>query len=84
MGFIAYVAGKLAERGIGTNPVSGFWHDHVFVPVGREGEAMAVLQGIAGEAAAAWGREGDGDGAGRTERREGGERRGKEEDGEGK
>lgn len=46
VGFIAFVAGKLAERGIGTNPVSGFWHDHLFVPVGREGEAMGVLEGI--------------------------------------
>jgi ACT domain len=79
VGFIAYVAGKLAERGIGTNPVSGFWHDHVFVPVGREGEAMAVLEGIAREAAVG-GREKEGRGEGRTERREGGDRGGKEDD----
>lgn len=50
VGFIAYVAGKLSARGIGTNPVSGFWHDHVFVPVGKEGEAMEVLEGIRAEA----------------------------------
>lgn len=46
VGFMAYVAGKLAERGVGANPVSGFWHDHLFVGVGREGEAMRVLEGI--------------------------------------
>jgi hypothetical protein len=46
VGFMAVVAGKLSGRGIGANPVSGFWHDHVFVPEGREGEAMTVLEGI--------------------------------------
>jgi hypothetical protein len=49
VGFIAYVAGKLSEKGIGTNPVSGFFHDHVFVGVGREAEAMECLEGIARE-----------------------------------
>jgi hypothetical protein len=50
VGFIAYVAGKLAERGIGTNPVSGFWHDHLFVPESRVGEAMGCLEGVRAEA----------------------------------
>jgi uncharacterized protein len=34
VGFIARVASKLAERGIGANPVSGFFHD---TPVRRGG-----------------------------------------------
>ena len=47
VGFIARVATELATRGMGVNPVSGFYHDHLFVPVGREQEAMAILAGIA-------------------------------------
>jgi hypothetical protein len=50
VGFMAVVAGKLAERGIGVNPVSGFWHDHCFVPLGREEEAMEALGELAEEA----------------------------------
>jgi len=49
VGFIAFVAGKLSEKGIGTNPVSGFFHDHVLVGAGREAEAMECLEGIARE-----------------------------------
>ena len=36
--------------GMGVNPVSGFFHDHLFVPEGREGEAMGALRRLAGEA----------------------------------
>jgi hypothetical protein len=46
VGFIAYIASKLAEAGMGVNPVSGFYHDHLFVPEGREFEALAILQAI--------------------------------------
>jgi hypothetical protein len=53
VGFIARVASKLAEKGIGANPVSGFFHDHLFVAEGREGEAMAALKALAEESAAA-------------------------------
>ena len=45
--------------GISVNPVSGFFHDHLFVPEGREGEAMEALRGLAAEAKA--GIEGEGD-----------------------
>ena len=53
VGFMAVIATELAKEGMGVNPVAGFYHDHVFVPDGREGDAMAVLDRIAAEAAKA-------------------------------
>ena len=50
VGFIARVASQLAEKGIGANPVSGFFHDHLFVAEGREEEAVAALRNLAEEA----------------------------------
>lgn len=47
VGFIAYIASRLAAHGMGVNPVSGFFHDHLFIPDGREAEAMAILRQIA-------------------------------------
>jgi uncharacterized protein len=49
VGFMAAITRKLTERGIGCNPVSGYFHDHLFVPFGREVETLEVL----GEMAAA-------------------------------
>ena len=43
VGFLARITAALAEKGMGVNPVSGFYHDHLFVPNGREDEAMQVL-----------------------------------------
>ena len=43
VGFMARIATALAEQGMGVNPVSGFFHDHLFVPDGREQDALAVL-----------------------------------------
>lgn len=50
VGFLAVVAGRLAELGMGVNPVSGYFHDHLFVPEGREVEAVGALEGLRGEA----------------------------------
>jgi hypothetical protein len=50
VGFIARIATDLARHGMGVNPVSGFFHDHLFVPEGREAEAMEILARIASEA----------------------------------
>ena len=50
VGFIARVASKLAEKGIGANPVSGFFHDHLFVAEGCENEAIKALKDLAAEA----------------------------------
>ncbi|MBD3665481.1 ACT domain-containing protein [Sulfitobacter aestuariivivens] len=47
VGFIARISTALADAGMGVNPVAGFYHDHLFVPEGREGDAMRVLENIA-------------------------------------
>lgn len=51
VGFIAHIASALAREGMGVNPVSGFFHDHLFVPEGREQDALRVLSQIAAGAA---------------------------------
>jgi hypothetical protein len=43
VGFLAAVTARLAA-GIGANVVSAYRHDHVFVPAGRGGEALAALE----------------------------------------
>ena len=50
VGFIAYIATQLAKHDMGVNPVSGFYHDHLFVPNGREQDALNILKQIAEEA----------------------------------
>ncbi|KAK8200374.1 ACT domain-containing protein [Phyllosticta capitalensis] len=47
VGFMAVVASRLKELGMPVNPVSGYFHDHLFVPEGREEEAVAALQEMA-------------------------------------
>jgi uncharacterized protein len=44
VGFLAVITRALAAAGIGTNPVAGFHHDHLFVPWERRDEALAVLR----------------------------------------
>ena len=46
VGFLAAVTAKLAEGGIPVNPVSGFYHDHLFVPAGRAEDAMTILRAM--------------------------------------
>lgn len=51
VGFLAAVTTRLAQEvKIGVNPVSGFYHDHLFVPEGREGEVMSCLGRMVEEA----------------------------------
>ena len=50
VGFIARIATELAKHDMGVNPVSGFFHDHLFVPYGREQDAMKILQQMAKDA----------------------------------
>jgi len=50
VGFIARIATELARHGMGVNPVSGFHHDHLFVPEGREEDALRILADIAASA----------------------------------
>jgi hypothetical protein len=47
VGFLAAITGELARAGIAVNPVSGFYHDHLFVPEGRAEDAMAILRAMA-------------------------------------
>lgn len=49
VGFMAVIATRLATRAMGVNPVSGFYHDHLFVPEGRGEEAVQVLAELAEE-----------------------------------
>jgi uncharacterized protein len=46
VGLTATVATALAEAGISCNVVAGYFHDHLFVPVDRADEALAVLRGL--------------------------------------
>lgn len=50
VGFIAHIATELAKHGMGVNPVAGFYHDHLFVPDGREREALEILTELAAKA----------------------------------
>lgn len=43
VGFLAAITAGLAQAGISVNAVSAFHHDHLFVPVDRADEAMAIL-----------------------------------------
>jgi len=49
VGFLAAITTRLASAGMGVNPVSAFYHDHLFVPADRADEAMALLTQLAEE-----------------------------------
>ena len=49
IGFLAAITARLAAAGMGVNPVSGYVHDHLFVPVDRADKAMAILEDIVTE-----------------------------------
>lgn len=44
VGFLARISAALAAQGIACNVVSGFHHDHLFVPTDRLGVAMQALK----------------------------------------
>lgn len=46
VGLLAAVTGRLADCGISVNSISAYYHDHLFVPVERAGDAMSVLRGM--------------------------------------
>jgi len=46
IGLTAAVATALGAAGIPCNVVAGAYHDHVFVPAGRGGEAVTALRGL--------------------------------------
>lgn len=43
VGFLARISTHLAALDMGVNPVSGYYHDHLFVPVERADDALAAL-----------------------------------------
>lgn len=47
VGFLAAILPRLAVAGMGVNPVSGFYHDHLFVPADRADDAMRILEELA-------------------------------------
>jgi hypothetical protein len=44
IGFLAAITRKLADGGISVNPVSAFYHDHLFVPWEKRDATMAILE----------------------------------------
>lgn len=52
VGLTAAVAAALAEAGIACNMVAALNHDHVFVPVERADEAVAILRALQAAASA--------------------------------
>jgi hypothetical protein len=43
VGFMAAITDELKKLQIGVNPVCGYFHDHIFVPDGREQEVIEAL-----------------------------------------
>jgi hypothetical protein len=50
VGLMARITARLAAAGISVNPVSAYFHDHLFVPEERAGEALAALEELSLEA----------------------------------
>jgi hypothetical protein len=50
VGFLAAITTRLAQAGISVNAVSAYYHDHLFVPEHRAGEALHLLQEMSGAA----------------------------------
>ena len=46
VGFLAAVTTCLAKGGISVNPVSAYYHDHLFVPYERANDAMQLLHSL--------------------------------------
>ena len=46
VGFLAAITARLAEAGISVNPVSAYYHDHLFVPEQRASDALSLLQAM--------------------------------------
>lgn len=51
VGFLAVITTKLATLEIGVNPVSAFFHDHLFIPADRAEDVMAALNDLSAQSA---------------------------------
>lgn len=49
VGLTAAVSRALADKGIPANVVAAYFHDHVFVPEEKAGEALTVLRGLSNQ-----------------------------------
>jgi hypothetical protein len=49
VGFLAAITTKLAAAGISVNPISAYYHDHLFVPADQASAAMKALDELRGE-----------------------------------
>ena len=49
VGLTATIANALAEHSISANIVAAFYHDHIFVPSSRVGDAVKVLEQLAAD-----------------------------------
>ncbi len=47
VGFLAVITTHLATLNVGVNPVSGFYHDHLFIPEDRAEDVMTALVELA-------------------------------------
>jgi len=47
VGFMAVVTKALAGKGIGCNPISAYFHDHLLVPEEKAKDAIAMLREVA-------------------------------------
>lgn len=56
VGFLAEITQALKQLGIGVNPVSAFYHDHLFVPADRADEVLVTLKRLSAERRAKAGR----------------------------
>lgn len=48
VGFLAKITNALASLEMGVNPVSAFYHDHLFIPEDRAEDAMRALKRLSG------------------------------------
>lgn len=50
VGFMATISTRLARGGISVNPVSGYYHDHLFVKADEAERAVGLLEELARDA----------------------------------
>ena len=49
IGFLATISTCLAQAGIPCNAIAAYHHDHLFIPVSRAQEALALLQALSAD-----------------------------------
>ena len=48
VGFLAKITNELALNQISVNPVSAYYHDHLFIPASKAEEALVILKQMSG------------------------------------